>query len=331
MYKLYTLRGHGHDRHPTLEARARDALQRGLQKISRSIKMHTCTAASEDDPYDFVCERAHARPGKSVYINALADKMPFCDRKSDMTRLDQLDHADTCFVYCAQDTCSAARSFMEAEREQLKKKCGETVYLHNGALAMERGSLRDGTKCHEAIAAHNAKSTKDECLTCGVESLPIAVKVDGKPLADARYIETDDEIPNWYIRMGTYSPLPKHFTCDRRYDLARRDRVAPVVPRGSSTIQFDISQTGLPKDAWIGYWASKATDTILPAADAYDKFANSGMVQCDGHVCKIPLDMPGKYTAEGQVFEPHLHFTHWNGAGWDMRAKTISFPNTRPS
>ena len=95
----------------------------------------------------------------------------------------------------------------------------------------------------------------------------------------------------------------------------------------TSRMRVDISTTNLPPDAILGYWASKDTDEVLEAADAYDGFRNSGIVQCRAHTCDLALDVPGEYTSEGMVFPPHVHWTEWLPDGWSPQAKTL---NLRP-
>lgn len=268
-----------------------------------------------------VCDIHPASISKNdVYVNALADEMPACDRLHDTVNLNALDHADTCFVYCAQRSCQAANEFMEKNAKELRHKCDDIVYLHNGALSMPANELKDGMKCHADIIEFNRKHKEnDGCLSCqGNTSIPVDVEIDGQATT-GEFLRTDDAIPDWYIQNGIYSPLPPQFTCDGRYK-------HPVQPhaKGSSLLKVMLPKEE-PRNSTIAFWAAKPAREIKEAHAAYDTFENAGIVQCVEHVCEIPLDLPGSYTADGKVFPRHLHYTEWAGDRWNMTARTINF------
>lgn len=271
---------------------------------------------------DRVCELPPASPGPDdVFLNALADNMPACDRRNDrMARLDGIDHAATCYVYCAQRSCQAANDFMENNAPALRDKCEAIVYLHNGALSMAADDLADGQRCHADIVDFNRRDPDHACLTCRNEtSSPIALEIDGTSVS-GRLLETDDEIPDWYIRHNIYSPLPPQFTCDKRY-------AYPLTMHadGASTVKVRLPDDARA-DSVIAFWAAKPASSVREAHEAYGDFANSGIVQCAEHVCEMKLDLPGVYTADGEVFPAHVHFTEWEGDRWNRVAKTINFP-----
>lgn len=269
---------------------------------------------------DLVCEDVP----RTIFLNALSDKLPECDRKEGMSTLSELTHADMCYVYCAQRSCGAATAYMQENEAELREKCSMITYLHNGALGMERDHLVDGATCHRKITDANLeKGVRSTCLTCdendGGATLPMTV--DGAPVP-ARLVSTRGEIPDWYRRSGILSSLPTQFSCDDRYR-------APPTPheREDATMQVevDIGGTDLPSDAVIAYWAAHESDEVYEAAQAYGTFDNSGIARCRQSKCRFALDHPGMYTANGVVYKPHIHFTEWVDGSWNTTAKTIEF------
>ena len=283
-----------------------------------SMRCHEASGQAFDD----VCERPPLRLGPNeVYINALHDTLPECDRREATVTLDALEKADRCFVYCAQRSCDAAKDFMKENRDELAAKCERITYLRDGAMGMAPATLRGGRACHDRIEEYNEKETRGAkaCLTCAPGSTAVGAVVDGVPRA-ARYAVTDDEIPDWFVRRGIYSPLPPPFTCDPRFHPPEHHADA-----SSPRMQLDLRGTGLPRDATIGYWASQPTDRVLEAGEAYADFGNRGITRCEGGVCELRLEFPGRYKAEGKVYNPHLHFAVWEGDRWNMTARTIEF------
>lgn len=283
-----------------------------------------CHASEEGDVHHKVCQQAPTKwtaDDQIVFLNALSSDMPSCDRKENATTLENLEHADTCYVYCAQHSCGAAKKYMQEHRDELRQKCDNITYLTNGALSMNRDSLVDGKKCHDQIIEYNKKNTNTDkaCLTCIKDSQPIDNATYDNKHINVRYSFTDDSIPDWYIRNGIYSPLPPIFTCDKRFH-------PPVMHNEDrSILHVNLENKGLPKDAILAYWAAKPNDEKVEAHRAYGDFSNSGIIQCDNYECDIPVAFPGIYTEHGETFNPHVHFTHWKGDRWDTVAKTIEF------
>lgn len=269
---------------------------------------------------DLVCEHVP----RTVFLNALSEQLPECDRKEKMSTLSELMSADMCYVYCAQRSCGAATEYMKTNETELREKCSMITYLHNGALGMEKGELVDGTVCHKKITDANLnKGVQSTCLTCDAKDsgTELPMTVNGDAVA-ARLVTTRGEIPEWYKRTGIVSSLPTQFSCDDRYKF-------PPVPHesGDATMQVevDIAGTGLPSDSVIAYWAAHESDEIHEAAHAYGKFDNSGIARCRESKCRFAVDNPGMYTANGFVYKPHIHFTEWVDGGWNTTAKTIEF------
>ena len=278
-----------------------------------------CRTVDVGHPYQEVCEFPPSRlKSGETYINALHESMPACDRVEKTTPLENLEAADRCFIYCAQRSCDAAKDFMDKHRAELRDKCSKITYLPNGALSMNKKDLKQGVTCHAQIIQHNEKASKNACLTCSPQSVDIDATYDGRPL-NARHAVTDDKIPDWYIRRGIYSSLPPMFTCDPRF------RVPSVHSSDTPVLRLDIRDTQIPPDATIGYWASKPTDEILEAGKAYANFENSGVAKCSSGVCELNIAYPGRYTEDGKVFNPHIHFAVWEGDRWDTVAHTVEF------
>lgn len=58
-----------------------------------------CSTPLEPSDYDEVCEHPPSAPSAGeVYINALHDKMPDCDRPMGAVQLDELESAKRCLV-----------------------------------------------------------------------------------------------------------------------------------------------------------------------------------------------------------------------------------------
>lgn len=274
------------------------------------------------------------RPNDVAFLNVLSEGMPECDRKNDpmMNWKDDDTKKDVCYVYCAQKTCHAAKNFMESHDEELRSRCGTVVYLPEGALGMHPSELVDGELCHANIAKHNlGKGVQGGCLTCEEaggsgseeEGTSVRVTVDDTPV-HATYFETKREVPEWFQRSGIVGLLPPPFSCDPRY----KESPVPHAPSSLSSmakVRMDISETGLPRDAVLGYWAAHGGkgDDILVAEKAYGSFENSGIVQCVDAMCEFDLVPPKRYTTEGKVFKSHFHFTEWLGNRWNLDAKTV--------
>ncbi len=270
--------------------------------------------------YHQICEKPPTSlTSHDVFINALDDTS--CDRKQQTRNLDSVENGSSCFVYCAQRSCHAATDFMEKHQAELRQKCDKITYLPNGALAMDEDDLKDGRACHDHIIEYNKKASLDSkaCLTCVPGSVPIDAHFRGKSI-EARYAVTDEKIPDWYKRRGIYSTLPTPFNCDHRFHPPELH-----VSKDAPELKLNINNTDLPKDAVIGFWASNPNKKVLEAGKAYGDFSNSGIVQCDDGICSLRVHYPSQYTAEGKVYNPHIHFTVWKGEEWDTLARTVEF------
>ena len=136
-------------------------------------------------PATRVCERAPERvDANAVFLNALHDAMPECDRAAHAATLSDLAARDGaqaphCYVYCAQRSCGAAVDFMTSHADELQRGCSGVTYLHNGALGMRESELVDGATCHARVAAHNPVQ-ETGCLNCGDAAVDVALAVDGR-------------------------------------------------------------------------------------------------------------------------------------------------------
>lgn len=306
------------------------------------------------DHYWTTCESlpdSSSTRGSEVYLNALASSLPSCDRKTDGSTLASLTErtkrdgakVDRCYVYCAQRSCGAAKTWMEDNERALVSSCEEVVYLPSGALAMEEVDLVDGRSCHDGIVAHNPRASTS-CLTCGDDTVPITVSVRGEATPRRGLLsESEERIPDWYRRDGTLSPLPSYLSCassqtpserpddaaaSRRRSLPRTTGLARERAANESTLHVtvDLRGTSLPEDALLAYWAADPSERVRRATDAYGAFGNRGISQCSEGKCNLVVDRPGQYTEGGKVFPEHVHFTYWkDGTAWDTRVKTIEW------
>lgn len=290
----------------------------------------TCTPHQDTLPH-YECGRAD----DVAFLNVLSESMPECDRKdasSMMNWKEEDTKKDVCYVYCAQKTCHAAKNFMDAHGKELQQRCETVVYLPEGALGMDPSDLVDGKLCHANIAKHNlSKGVQAGCLTCDEaegsdpNGTSVDVTVDDTPV-EATYFETKRQVPEWFQRSGIVGFLPPPFSCDPRYKKTPIPH-APSSLSSTAKVRMDISKTGLPRDALLGYWAAdggnKDEGDILVAEKAYGSFENSGIVQCVDAMCEFDLVPPRRYTTEGKVFKSHFHFTEWLGDRWNLDAKTV--------
>ncbi|OUU53268.1 MAG: hypothetical protein CBC12_02835 [Candidatus Puniceispirillum sp. TMED52] len=283
----------------------------------------SCRSTSEYEGAQFVCDTDANLDPNGVFLNALTEGMPECDRKERAVTLDDLkefEEPPKCYVYCAQRSCTAAQKYMEKHAEELGELCDTVSYIHGGALEMDHKDLVDGPVCHKKIIDHNMEQgLQDGCLTCkGDDRVKLKMSMNGDPV-DATYLRTSGEIPDWFRRSGIVGTLPTQFSCDERY----KAMPTPHDNGGSKRVKVDISNTDLPEDALIAYWAANPSEDVHVAEDAYGTFQNSGIVQCKESICEFPIDHPGRYTSEGKVFKSHIHLTEWKGDRWNLDAKTI--------
>ena len=256
-------------------------------------------------------------PGE-VFVNALPD-MPECDRRHGMASLDALEEpAARCYVYCAQRSCGAAKAFLHDRADEVAAKCAAVTYLRNGALSMPEIDLADGEACHARIVAHNP-SAAEPCLTCEDGAVPARLAVDGAA-AEATFVTTDDTVPDWFHRADVWSRLPPQFARDPRY----RNRPKPHDPAGELALSLRVDGLPYADDALLAFWAARDDGRVREAHDAYGDFTNSGIVQCRAGQCDFTLDRPGRYTAEGRVFRPHVHVAPWRGDHWGA-VGTVAF------
>jgi len=288
-----------------------------------------CVAVDTIKGADVMCptnpESHEIVPGKDVFINALAETLPDCDRKNDMATLvdleSQSDKKERCYVYCAKSTCDAAKTFMATHAERLGDACEKVIYLPGGATEMEANDLVGGGKCHASITKSNDDAP---CLTCKTPDISVNVEIDGKQTVQS-FSETQKEIPEWFRREGIVSRLPPMFTCDARYKAIPPNSPTPFGPPKPSRIRMSIHGGPFAPDATLAYWAANPSDDILHAEDAYGKkWANSGIVKCKENVCEFDMHMPGRYTAEGKTYDEHLHLAEWQKDRWSLDTFTVS-------
>ena len=280
----------------------------------------SCLAVHDLPGADYKCEKMDALDPKGVFLNALADDMPECDRVLNMARLDEVQTATSCYVYCAQRSCGAAKTFLERNADALFEKCTTVSYLHGGALEMRKEDLVDGEMCHRNILDSNAaKGLHDGCVTCDEkEATVISMTINDQPVT-ATYVTTDSTPPDWYLRNGIVGSLPTQFSCDERYKYPLQMHDS----QGRASVKLDISKTDLPSGATIAFWAAHSNSSAVMDADAYGSFDNSGIVKCENSICDFHMDVPGRYSSEGKVYKQHLHLTEWLGDHWNLVAKTV--------
>lgn len=278
--------------------------------------------------YDEACDVVpNYQDGSVGFFNALSENLPECNRIDHLKDVVDFEPLDVCFVYCAQKSCDAAEKFMEKHASILREGCNTITYLHSGAVAMNPDELVAGEKCHQKIREHNEAQTVKEasniCLTCNSsqQGTPIPLTWNGEVLATAKMVSTKGTVPDWYVASGNYSTLPPQFTCNSKYGNPPKLHQG----KGNNTIEIDISQTDLPPNSIIGYWAAKPSKDALPPKDAYADFSNSGIIQCRNNKCRLKLDTPGVYKVDRETFPSHMHFTEWTGRHWNPVGKTIQF------
>lgn len=297
-------------------------------------------ARPEDLGYDdivlasktWVCEDTPSTfdPKHEVVLNALHSSMPQCDLVDEPAFVTSVPDGrrrfSNCNVYCAQRSCHAAVGFMNDHAEALDQGCEAITYLRNGALSMAEEKLSDGAKCHASVIQHN-EAADGTCLTCTKrQETAIETYVDGSRDYGARYNVTDGVVPDWYHRSDISTLLPPQFTCDARY----KNTPTPHAPEGARqrvAITLDRSR---PAEATLAYWAADAhpEGEVQEPHVAYGSFDNSGIVQCSERRCEFELRPPGRYTAEGRVFRPHVHFSEWKGDHWSPMVETVSLSRT---
>ena len=282
-------------------------------------------------------------PDRDVFIHALAETMPQCDRKRDLTTIGDLaplqpEEERNCYVYCAQRTCSAAEAFVEDgdNRKTLSEGCKSVFVVEDGSLGMRADELTDGNACHKSILDYNRsrrlgtdEGSPAHCVGCTTERTAIIPLTIDDVSSKGALVDSKDEIPSWFLSEGIYSALPPHISCSARGSAYKPLGKDPPVTetRCGSEIVMDTSGSSVPANATIAYWAATPSDVgDREAASAYGDFSNSGIAKCDEHECKMRVSLPSSYAEEGVLYEPHLHFTVWNGDSWDLNVKTVVLP-----
>jgi hypothetical protein len=105
----------------------------------------------------YVCEDVHAIEDGSVVINALEEYgYNSCNLKRGVSSSYEIQDGDTCWVYCSQDSCSAAINVVNDDSHF--SRCERIMYLHNGAITMPAELLQDAQTCWGKIQQYNEQS-----------------------------------------------------------------------------------------------------------------------------------------------------------------------------
>ena len=126
---------------------------------------------------------------------------------------------------------------------------------------------------------------KKKCLTCKSKVI------------DDLESEMHKEIPEWYLKDGNYSLLPKVLTCNDKYNANKNDLVkeTPNITDTEIKIPLEVS-----KNTWIFYWAAdsnKNSTVIKNPQEAYNKNKNRGLLKSDNILpCMCPESIRGVIT-----------------------------------
>ena len=82
---------------------------------------------------------------------------------------------------------------------------------------------------------------KKKCLTCKSKVI------------DELESDTHNEIPDWYLKDGNYSLLPKVLTCNDKYNANKRDLVEETPNITDTEIKIPLE---IKKNTWVFYWAA---------------------------------------------------------------------------
>ena len=110
---------------------------------------------------------------------------------------------------------------------------------------------------------------KKKCLTCKSKVI------------DDLESEMHKEIPEWYLKDGNYSLLPKVLTCNDKYNANKNNLVeeTPKITETEIKVPIEVS-----KNTWIFYWAAdsnKNSTVIKNPQEAYNKNKNRGLLKSD--------------------------------------------------
>lgn len=154
---------------------------------------------------------------------------------------------------------------------------------------------------------------KKKCLTC-----------KSKVIDDIES-DTHNEIPEWYLKDGNYSLLPKALTCNDKYNANKKNLVEETPNITDTEIKIPLE---IKKNTWVFYWAadsSKNATVIKNPEEAYNKNKNRGLLKSDdkGKV-ELILNTPQPYKVDGVTYPRHLHYVTLNSnKTWSMDVKAI--------
>ena len=154
---------------------------------------------------------------------------------------------------------------------------------------------------------------KKKCLTCKSKVI------------DDLESEMHKEIPEWYLKDGNYSLLPKVLTCNDKYNANKNNLVeeTPKITETEIKVPLEVS-----KNTWIFYWAAdsnKNSTVIKNPQEAYNKNKNRGLLKSDkdGNV-ELILNTPQPYKVDGITYPRHLHYIPLKkDKTWDTDVKAI--------
>ena len=132
------------------------------------------------------------------------------------------------------------------------------------------------------------------------------------------------EIPDWYLKEGNYSILPKILTCNDKYN-ANKNELTEEIPKTSNTeVRIPIK---VKKGDWIFYWATdsnKNSRNIKDPVVAYNKNKNRGLINSDGDKVELILNTPQPYHIDGVTYPRHVHYVLLKDDNtWSMDIQTV--------
>ena len=154
---------------------------------------------------------------------------------------------------------------------------------------------------------------KKKCLTCKSKVI------------DDLESNMDNEIPEWYLKDGNYSLLPKVLTCEDKYNAIKNDLLEETPKITDTEVKVPIK---ISKNTWVFYWAAdsnKNSTVIKNPQEAYNKNKNRGLLKSDdkGDI-ELILNTPQPYKVDGITYPRHLHYvTLKSNKTWDMNVKAI--------
>ena len=154
---------------------------------------------------------------------------------------------------------------------------------------------------------------KKKCLTCKSK------------LINNLESEMNKQIPEWYLKDGNYSLLPKVLNCNDKYNANKEDLVEETPKITDTEIRVPLTIT---KNTWIFYWSTstnKDSTVIKNPQEAYNKNKNRGLLKSDknGDI-ELVLNTPQPYKVKGVTYPRHLHYVLLNkDKTWNMDVKSI--------